>query len=291
MSGIKESVKVNVEGAIIGVEEKGFNFVNQFKAMAVWKQRLVLGLLIAIIPAFLIARLGTEQFYTQKYGRQALSAHPSFDIAQNPLLDEVTVIRNPNDTYSAVVQVTNPNLDLAATGISYTADFLDDAKQIIYKAPGTFYLLPNERKYLVFPRIVTNGKGIASASIKLGDVQWQKKLAIPEVKLRSTEPMLSDETNPLTFTVNVSVINESPYRVGTARTVTLLYDQSDRIIGVGQRDESALLPYGRREFKQFWPGIYKSQVKRVVVLPTTNLLDPNNITIDSTTNASTTQPL
>lgn len=279
MAGIKETVKVNVQGALLGVEEGGFSFVTQFKNMPRWKQWVILIVAIAIIPAYLIARIGTEQYLTQKYGRESLAVHPAFKTTQQPVVGAMTIIRNPNGTYSAVVQVTNPNIELSATNISYTASFLNSNKQLAYNPSGTMYLLPDEKKYLVFPRI-ESASAIVSGTLKLEEVKWQKRLSIPEVKLRASEPILTDESNPLTFVVEGSIINESPYQVGTARIVFLLYDKDEKIIGVSQRDENTLVPLGRRAYKQLWPGLYKSQVKKVQVVPTTNSLDPQNITTD-----------
>lgn len=280
MAGIKESVQVNVQGAILGVQEGSFSFVNQFHAMPLWKQRLILTIVIAIIPVYLIARIGTEQYLTKKYGREALSAHEAFNVTQQPLVGNMGIIRNPNDTYSAYVLVSNPNIELSATGITYTASFQGANDKNIFPVTGTIYLLPNEKKYIVFPKIDSGGAVVISGSLKLNEVKWQKKLNIPDVKLRASEPRLYDEANPLTFIAEGSIINESPYQISSARIVFLLYDQNDKIIGVSQRDESSLVPFGRRAYKQLWPGIYSSQVKKVQVIPVTNSLDPKNITTD-----------
>ncbi len=285
MAGIKDNVQVNVQGAILGVEEKGFSFVNEFKSMSIWKQRLILGIIIAIVPGYVLARVGVEQYLSMQYGRQALSAHGAFTASQNPVIGNMTIIRNPNDTYSAVVQVTNPNIELAATGIEYKAEFQNSAKETVSTVPGVLYLLPNEKKYLVFPKLENKSGPVTTGKLTLGDVHWQKKLNVPEVKLRAADPLLHDESNPFTFVAEGSVINESPYQVGSIQIVFLLYDASNKIIGVSYRTESRLLPFGRRDYVQQWPGIYRSQVSKIQILPYTNTLDPLNITIDPT-NAS-----
>lgn len=277
MAGIKETIQVNAQGALLGVQEGGFSFVNQFRAMPKWKRVLILIVLIAIIPGYLAARFGTEQYLASKYGRGALSGHAAFNIAQDPVLGSMQIIRNPNNTYSAVVEVSNPNLDLSANNISYTATFQSSGREITDS--GTFYLLPNEKKYLVFPRINAAG-AVSSGSLRVENINWQKRLNLPDVPLRASEPILYDEANPLQFVAEGSIINNSPYQVGTARIVFLLFDASDRIIGVSQRDESALLPFGRRAYLQLWPGIYRDQVSKVQVIPSTNVLDANNITVD-----------
>lgn len=285
MAGIKETVQVNVQETILGAEEAGFSFVNEFRAMPGWKQTVIFAIIVSIIPAYVLVRIGSEQYLTQQYGRQALSAHSAFNASQSPLVGPMSIVRNPNNTYSGLALVTNPNIDLAATGIAYTAEFLNAGGEVTYTAEGSMYLLPNEKKYVVIPRVDITKGAIVSGKLTLGTANWQKKLSIPEVKLRATEPILKDESNPLTFIVEGSVINESPYQVGSARIVFILYDSADKIIGVSQRDEYRLVPFGRRTYVQQWPGIYRDQVKKVQVMPSTNTLDPLNITTDPT-NAS-----
>lgn len=285
MAGIKDTIEVNVQGALLGAQEGGFSFVSQFKALPRWKRNLILTIAIAIIPVYLIARFGTEQFLAQRYGREALSAQAAFKTAQAPAVGSMTIIRNPNNTYSGVVLVTNSNLDLAATGITYSASFQNGEKKTVSTASGTLYLLPNEKKYVVFAKIDSGTEAISSGTLKLDNINWQKKLNIPEVKLRASEPLLYDEANPLTFIAEGSIINDSPYQIANARIVFLLFGENNQIIGVSQRDESRLVPFGRRAYKQLWPGLYRTQVKKIQVIPVTNTLDPQNVTVETNTNA------
>lgn len=279
MSSLKEVVEVNIQGAILGAQEGGFSFISQFRNLPSWKRTLIIFVALAIIPTYLVLRIGSEQFLTQKYGRQALSAQTAFKTSEAPVVGNMTIIRNPNNTYSGLVLVTNPNLDLSATGITYQATFQDSSKRSVYSTNGTLYLLPNEKKYLVFPRI-ESGVTVSSGSVKLDNINWQKKLDIPEVELRASEPILYDEANPLTFIAEGSVINDSPYEIASARIVFLLYGENNQVIGVSQRDEARLVPYGRRAYKQLWPGLYRSQVKKVQVIAVTNTLDAQNVTVE-----------
>ncbi len=280
MAGLKETLQVNVEGAIVGVQEGGFSLAYQIKNMPNSKRIALLLIAIAIIPVYLFSRIGSEQYLTQQYARQALAAQPAFHAALTPAVGNMTIVRNPNDTYSGVVIVTNPNLDLAASGISYTATFqTSDNKSVT--SNGVMYLLPNEKKYVVFPKIESGSAAIASGKLELAEVKWQKKLKIPDVKLNATEPVMKDEANPLTFILDGSVVNNSPYKVAVANVVFLLYGDNNKIIGVSQRSEKALVPYGRRSYIQQWPGLYRSQVKSVRVIPTTNTLDPQNISVET----------
>ncbi len=279
MAGIKEKIQVNVQGALLGVQEESFSFLREFRALPNWKRNLILTIAIAIIPVYLLLRFGTEQYLSVRYARKALSAHAAVNVVQNPVVGNMSIIKNPNGSFSAVALVSNPNLDLAAENISYVATFTDSEINILATEKGIIYLLPNEKKYLVFPKLSSTAVGIAGGTVKLGEVKWQKKLNIPVVKLRASEPLLYDEANPLTFIAEGSVINDSPFQIGSARIVFLLFDENNKIIGVSQRDEFKLVPFGRRAYKQLWPGMYRSQVKKIQVLPVTNTLDPKNVTV------------
>lgn len=283
MTGIRETIEVNTKGALLGVQESGFSFLNEFSGLPKWKRIIILIVLIAIIPSYILARVGTEQYLARQYGLNALAAHAAFNVAQNPVIGDMKIIVNPNSTFSGVVLVSNPNLDLSAADIEYTATFKNSSGQIAYTTTSTMFLLADEKKYLVFPRIDAPNDSIVSGVIKLSNINWQKRLNIPDVNLKATEPVLSDESNPLTFIADGSIVNNSPYQIGTARIVFLLFDSQNNIIGVSQRDESQLLPFGRRAYKQLWPGLYRTQVAKIQVLPSTNTLDPANITVDTQT--------
>jgi hypothetical protein len=287
MTDIKDTLKVNTQEAILGVEQGGFNFVSEFRAMRKWRRVLTAALAIAIIPGFLLARYGTEQFLSRQYGQKALSAHSAFQASQDPVVGKMTVIRNPSGgNYSAVVQITNPNLDLSASDINYKASFESSGGVVVASSSGTTYLLPNEKKYLVFSRIDSGNSPILSGKISFQEINWQKRLNLPEVKLRATEPVLYDETSPQNFVAEGSVINESPYQVGSLRLVFLLYNSSGEIIGVSQRDENRVPPFGRRAYKQLWPGLARNQVSRVEIFATTNTLQPSNLSSDAAPNTS-----
>ncbi len=282
MAGIKENLQVQTEGTILAAEQVGFSFANSFKLMVKWKRVLILVLAIAIIPGYLLARFGTEQLLRLQYGREALVAHPAFSAAVAPKVGSVTLIKNPTGNYSAYALVTNPNLDLAAEDISYTMTFQSSGKTEAYRATGSTYLLPNEKRYIVVPRIETTEQ-LTSASLTLGEVKWQKKLSVPEIPLKVSEPLTYEELNPLAFYAEGAVVNNSPYDLGAVRLVFLLLDRNNKVVGISQRDEFRIPAFGRRAYKQQWPGLYKADVQKVQVIPTTDPLDPENITTGTST--------
>ncbi len=285
MTTLKENLEVQTQETVLAAQQAGFSFTNSFKMMPAWRRWLVTALLVALVPGYLLARIGTEQLQKLHYSRQALVAHPAFTAAVKPTSTPVTLIKNPSGNYSAYAVVTNLNLDLAGEDIPYTFVFQSVTGSEAYRTSGTFYLLPDEKRYLVVPKIDTT-EALISGSLTLGEVKWQKKLTIPEVNLKASEPLTSEETDPQSFFAEGAVINNSPYDLAAVRIVFLLYDQSNKVIGVSQRDEFQLVAFGRRGYKQQWPGLHLADVRKVQVIATTNPIDPQNIKINTNPESS-----
>lgn len=280
MTELNDNTKIKLESAVVAVEEREVSTVNAFQAMPKWKRVLTLSLLIAAIPLYLVARIGVEQYLLYQWQDLALISKPSFAEALPPQIGSLKIIRNPNGLYSAYVEIANLNLELSAKTITYNASFKDNSGNVVQTSNGLFHLLPDERKFLVIPRIDSPAP-IVSGEIQLGEVNWQKKADIPEVNIRISDPYLYEEVNPLSFIVEGSIINQSPYTLGTVRIAFVLYDKSDKIIAVSQREEYKVSAYGRRAYKQVWPGVYAKEVAKVRVIPYTNSIDPDNLTLDN----------
>jgi hypothetical protein len=286
MPGLKEGLQVQTQETILAAEQAGFSFRDNFRVMTKWKRVMILAILIALVPGYLLARFGTEQLLRLQYARQALVAHPGFSTSTDPVIGAVTLIKNPTGNWSAYALVTNPNLDLATETLGYTMTFENGNGREVYSTTGTTYLLPNEKRYIVVPRIESTEQ-LSSATLTLGEVNWQKKLSIPEVSLKASEPITSEELNPLAFFAEGAVVNNSPYDLSAVRIVFLLFDQNNKAIGVSQRDEFTIPAFGRRAYKQQWPGLYQADVRKVQVIATTNTLDSTNVKIQGTGEGTT----
>lgn len=276
MSDLKETTKIQVESAVVAVEEREVSLVNAFRAMKKWKRIFMLSLLISILPLYLLARIGIEQYELYKLKPTAVTAQRAFADAYPPEVGSLKIIRNPNGLYSAYVEIANPNLELSASLIDYTAKFKDINGTVVQTTKGNFHLLPDERKFLVIPR-VESAAPIASGDFGLGEVTWQKRVNLPMVNLRISDPLMYEEVNPLTFVVEGSIINQSPYTLQTVTIAFVLYDKNDKIVAVSQREENTVAPYGRRAYKQVWPGLYAADIAKVRVIPYTNTTDAKNL--------------
>lgn len=276
MAGIKDKIFLEEQTIKLSLEQKGSGFRRFLQNFPQPKRKLLLALAIAIIPAAIVVRVGARLITEYSLSREVITAHPSYASPSEPAISAATVLKGGPGWYSAYAQVANQNLDLSAAAIPYHFYFYDSKHQQVASTAGTTYLLANQKKYLVVSR-VESAEVIASAELKLDSFQWQKRLAIPEISLKAAPPILSTETAPPALVAEGAVVNNSPYNLGAIQLVFLLYDKNNAVIAVSQRDEFTLPAFGRRAYRQTWPGLDATTVSRIVVVPDTNSLDNSNV--------------
>lgn len=281
MSPLQENFKVQYAGAVLAVQDGLFRLKQWFAGLPGWERTLLIALVVLLLPGTIALRYGTELYFTKSLNQYALAAHPAFNTPEPIQVSSAKVIQNSNGTASAYAEITNRNLDLAAETLKYTFHFLNSENEKITSTNGQTYLLPNEKKWVVVSR-VQSLQNISSAIIQVEEPKWQKKLSLPEVSLRMSEPYVYEETNPLATTAEGSVVNNSPYNLKQVSLLLILYDKNDKVLAVTTREEYTLKAYERRAYKLQWPGIYKDSVDRMELQAYTNTLDPDNVSAGTT---------
>jgi hypothetical protein len=72
-------------------------------------------------------------------------AKPSFTDPKPLVASKVSVSTMGENIYAATAKVSNQNLDLSASNISYRFVFYNSAKEAVFTSPDdTFYILPNQ---------------------------------------------------------------------------------------------------------------------------------------------------
>jgi hypothetical protein len=265
------------------VQEFILTLLRSFQNLSV-VQRLVLAFcIVGIIPGFYLAKYSAFALWNLSYKDEIIVARPAFLEAKDLEIGRVGIINNGNGLYSIYAKVKNPNLDLAFQNGRYEFSFFNGSKQKIDGVTGVLSLSPNQDSYVIASRVAVS-EPIISATLEMHNLNWQKRSEIPNIRLITPEPDGYNSLNPLAFVTEGAVINQSPYRLSSVRLVFLLLDQSDAIIGAGDRLEFNLNPNERRAYVQQWPNIYEDQVARVIVKAETNALDGNNVILPKNTN-------
>lgn len=274
----KENLQIQTSGVILGVQENTYRLKSWFESLFPWQRLLLIVLIVLMIPGYFAVRYGLELVMVRQYSQKALVAHPAFSNPENLAQSNVNIVANPNGSFSAYAQVQNPNLDLAVEQLRYSFNFFNNSNQQVYTTSGVSYLLPDQRRWLVVPRIETTDL-ISRAELVIEEPVWQKRLTVPEVELRMNEPYSYQQDSPLATITEGSVINNSPYSLRQVSLVLVLYGASNQVLAVSSREEFTLRPYERRAYLMQWPGINRSAVSRIGLEAYTNSLDPNNLTV------------
>lgn len=280
MASLKENIEIQTGGAVLAAQEGLYKSKQTFFGLPLWERVLLIIVVVSLVPGYTIVRYGTELVLTKLNARESLVAQPSFSIPEPLEVGKVSVIKNSNDTYSAYATVTNPNLDLALPNLKYTFKFNTSSAEQVATQGGQNYLLPDQQKLIVAPRVVSS-QAITSATLEIEEPEWQKRLTVPEVELRMAEPYVYEEVNPLATIVEGSVVNNSEFALNQASLVIVLYGENNKVLAVSQREEYTIKPYERRAYRLSWPGISRASVKKVDLKAYTNLLDETNLSLDT----------
>lgn len=228
-----------------------------------------------IIPAYWIFRTGTKAVLGQVYKKYEVVARPAFT---NPLplnMGAVTVLPAAGGGFTAYAKVTNPNAKLSGTTASFQARFANSAGQQVYQTSGQFYIGPGGETYIVVPRFLSSEQ-VRSGAFEVTNVRWQQKFSVPVVGLSAPAPIVFAEKDGARL--EGTLINNSPYKLSSARLVVFLYAADGTVVSVGERAEFTVLPQERRAYVLRFPGVEPGSFARAVpVVVETNTSDVSNI--------------
>ncbi len=237
---------------------------------------VLVGGLIGLIPLYFVTRFASHTYYTEKYKSYAVTARASFTNPKDVSAGTVGVVLAGSGQFAGFVQVKNENLDLALADATYTFRFYNAQNGEVYTISGQFFLLPNQQKYLVIPKIpvkVTVERG----EITFSHQHWVKRFAIPPVSVAYTTPRWSYQTDPQSFIIEGSITNQSAYVLSTVKLVLVAFNEMGQVVAISQREEYTLQPNKLRSFQQVISGLSPEGVTKVVVYPDVNTLDNSNL--------------
>jgi hypothetical protein len=274
MSLLKDKIELEVQETELKIQ-------NQFIQFPAWTKVVVLLCLIGLVPGYFISKYASYKYYTNEYKQYQIEAKASFTESQDVKISKNQVIILGPGVYSAIALIENPNLDLSVKKLKYEFKFFDSQNNEIFplsgQEKGELELLPNESKYVIAPRIASL-ENIAVTKLEISNPPaWQKKLEIPKVNLIASASKFNSQIIPLSFSVEASLLNQSPYNLKQVSLKFIVYDNFDKIIAVSSRQEFSIKPFERRTVKQDWPGFYTDSAFKVDVFAETEIFSPENL--------------
>lgn len=277
------STRMSFDEIILRLQQTVIFLTDAFKNLPPFKRTLLVIFIASTIPGYFIARLSSQAYYDSRYKPLIISAKQSFNNQVDITAGPVTLLTLGNGVYAAYAVLENPNFDLSANNAKYEFNFFNRSGEKVYTKTDIFYILPNQKKYIVLAKFETT-EVIVSGTISVSEVHWQKKMEMPKVPLKVNQPSTYNQINPQAFVVEGTVQNDSAYNVSTVILNMLLYSTNGTVLAVSRREEYSLKPHELRAYKQLWPDVYSTDVDHVVVIPETNT--GSNANLQSQTSSS-----
>src|SRR3989344_2784266 len=149
MSLFKEKLELKAEEA----EFKAQTLLSRFQP---WQKFVIIACLAGAIPGYFLVKAIGNHYFAKEYAQYLIQARPSFTDPKPLIIERSDIASLGEKEFAAAVQVENKNLDLAAKNISYTMKFLaSDGSEAAPALRSQFYILPNQRKYLIAPKITS----------------------------------------------------------------------------------------------------------------------------------------
>ncbi len=271
MPFLKEKIELAAEEA----ELKAESYIGYLPNFLKWS--LIL-LILGLLPVYLITKTISVRYWNSAYKDHLVSATPSFKDPKPLSVGNITLTTSGQGIYSATVEISNENFELSLQNVPYEFRFYNQKNEFITSVSDTFFILPNQKKYLTVPRLEAQEQLVGAEIVLPSEPAWQKRLSIPKIDLLTSIPDFYNQVDPLGFTVEGSVTNNSPYQIKQIKLTFLVYDKKGDIVAINVRNEYSLRPYERRAYKQLWPSVFGSDIKSVKVMTETNALDSANLT-------------
>lgn len=274
MSLFKEKLELKIEEAEFNAQRA----LTGFPPVLKW---VLVALIVGLVPSYFISKAISYKYWESKYKPYQAKAKPSFSEFKDLSIGDPKVLTYSDGTYGAVAKISNLNPDLSAENVQFAWTYYNASGQKITPqnseaVSGSFYILQNSEKYIIALKIFSSDP-IAKTELNLtNEVKWQKRFKNPTVLLSVSPATSNQQTSPLIFSVESSVVNNSPYLVRQVNLTFLLYGQNNQIVAVSQRTENDLRPLEKRAFKQLWPGLFITPSK-IEVLAETNTLSSQNL--------------
>jgi len=182
-----------------------------------------------------------------------------------------------NNKYDFVAQISNPNLVYASRRISYDILFKDSKDNIFATQPGTIYILPMQKRYVVHTGLSVEQEPV-QAELVIKGVEWWKvkagEFSSIDFKLRNEQYSPSEGNNAFYRAV---LFNDSEFDFARVDIRVILFDDNNYIVAINRTDARTFLSFTERYFQVTWPHKISVVNPRIVVEATTNVFEEGNL--------------
>lgn len=188
-------------------------------------------------------------------------------------------IKDKQGVYDVAAQIRNPNQNYGLSKLSYEFKLYDESDSLIFSKKNSTFILPNETKYIIEPRLEVN-QSISKISLVLepgepGDWQKLKDFEKNQLFIKNKNYQLL-ESGPGFSQVSGIVKNASAFDFDKVQINVILFNQQHEVVGVNKTEMRTLLSGEERYFLTTWFSKIEDEVFFVDVEAETNVFIDEN---------------
>jgi len=169
-----------------------------------------------------------------------------------------------NDTYDALVRISNSNSSVGASSFSYKASLKDASGAVLDEKTGKGFVMPAESKYLIILGFSVSGNdNPSSLDFVVSEVKWEEftKYQKPQLGVYSKRfSLLSDIVGGEAYGV---LRNESGFDFASIKVNVILRDSANKPLALNTTVINTVKSGEERDFKLIWPYQLPGEVKNI----------------------------
>jgi len=162
------------------------------------------------------------------------------------------------NNYDLVAEIKNPSSIWGARAINYTFYLYDENGENIASRQGSIYILPQETKYIVEPKIYSSEEPW-EIELKIEKVFWQKLVGFRDMALKIKEKNVQTGEGGPNRVYGV-IENNTNYNLNKVELTGVVFDTDNEIIAAGKTEMTTLMIGEDRYFEIGWPYVIDGQV-------------------------------
>lgn len=161
----------------------------------------------------------------------------------------------PDRTHvSFLVELRNPNIDLAARVFNYTLTVYSESGDVSTTIPGASFIYGGETgRYILIPNIELPAGGAARATLAVANPSWIPAVAYKRPELSIKQTVTSQDENGLV--VRGEIVNRGALSAPRVTVLSLFYGGFGQLIGASQTELNTILRNETRAFEVYHPPL------------------------------------
>lgn len=199
-------------------------------------------------------------------------------VGKDFVVTEKAFVSGGNNTYDAIVKISNPNDSVGASSFHYVFSLKDESGSVLSTKEGDDYILPADSKYIAQLGFEISSNNVTPSKIDfaVSDVKWEQLSAVEKPQLNVYDKKFGPDASGVGSRAEGLIRNESSNDFKKINVIVILRDEKGGVLGVNVTQEDNVRAKKEAGFVLTWPYAFPATVRSMEVDAQTNVFDVQN---------------